>query len=455
MSKKIQLFTFTLIIVALTSGRAAYSQAAPPLLVGLGDSIGEGVQSADANEATQPFSYLHLLAWRMGAPFPLPLIRTSLFASVGDTTNRHRVDPTVQGLNLAVSGADVTSLLQDRADATTTSEINSETDLVMFPRVGSQMEVAESLHPQNVACWIGANDALGAALSFDQLDASQLTPVPEFTARVQEIANRLHAMGSRVVFATIPDVGQIAYLLDRQDLIRFLGSDFGLPAGSKTTLPLMLMVKLGLASPAELTNPQFVLDPSEQQVISDRIHAFNDVIKQTAAAHGMGVVDVHAVFQYFVDAHVTVAGVPITTRFLGGLFSLDGVHPSNIGQALVANMFVDAFNSRYGLNIPQIDGLTMYWLFITDPFIDKDGDGRVTGRFGQGFLETIALFLGLSGDQNDYAFTPQASAQTTAASATSVLDSYARQTGRDLRSMPRNERMQAFKQLFGLARGRR
>ncbi len=450
MSKKVQLFTFTLLIIALTSGRIGHGQAAPPLLVGLGDSIGEAVQSADANELTQPYSYLNLLALRMGAAAPLPLIRTSLFASVGDTTNRHRVDPTVQGLNLAVSGADVTSLLQDRADATTTAEINSETDLILFPRLGSQMEVAESLHPQNVACWIGANDALGAALSFDQLDASQLTPISDFTARFQEIANRLDAMGSRVVFATIPDVGQIAYLLDRQDLIRFLGSDFGLPAGSKTTLPLMLMVKLGLIAPTELTNPQFVLDPAEQQTISDRIHAFNDVIKQTAAAHGMGVVDVHAVFQYFVDSQVNVGGVPITTRFLGGLFSLDGVHPSNIGQALVANMFIDGFNQQYGLNIPQLDGPTMYWLFLTDPFIDKDGDGRVTGRFGAGFLETISLFLGLSGDTNDYSFT----LQTTASSA-SALDSYARETGRDLRSMGRNERLQAFKKLFGVARGRR
>ena len=41
-------------------------------------------------------------------------------------------------------------------------------------------------------------------------------------------------------------------------------------------------------------------------------------------------------------------------------------------------------------------------IFLTDPFVDKDSDGKVTGRFGTGFLETAGPFLGISGDADDF-----------------------------------------------------
>jgi hypothetical protein len=96
-----------------------------------------------------------------------------------------------------------------------------------------------------------------------------------------------------------------------------------------------------------------------------------------------------------------ISGVTITTRYLGGLFSLDGVHPSNFGQGLAAMVFIDALNQRYGLNIPPMDWPVLGALFSSDPFIDKDGDGRVLGRFGFGVLETISTILGISGDTGD------------------------------------------------------
>jgi hypothetical protein len=83
------------------------------------------------------------------------------------------------------------------------------------------------------------------------------------------------------------------------------------------------------------------------------------------------------------------------------LFSLDGVHPSNFGQALAAMIFIDALNARYSLGIPQLDGPTLGAFFVTDPFIDKDGDSKVAGRFGFGLLETLSLIMGISGDTSD------------------------------------------------------
>jgi hypothetical protein len=369
--------------------------------VGMGDSLGQNVQSADANYQTQPFSFLNLIAWRMGVPFPQPYIQTSWLASISSVDQRSRLDPSVEGYNLAVSGADVASLLRDRADATSVAQINSETDLVLYPRLGSQMEVAEALRPAVVVCWIGSNDALSAILASDHLDASQLTPLPQFTADFTEIVLRLKAIGAKAVFGTIPDVTRVAYLIDNDDLVRFLGTDHGFPEGSWTSLTTLFGLKLGVVQPSILSDPNFVLTSAEVAIINNRIDAFNAVIRSVAVSNGMAVAETAAVFDAIANNPPVIAGVPVTTRFLGGLFSLDGVHPSNFGQGLAAMVFIDALNARYGLGIPQLNDPILGALFVTDPFIDKDADGKVAGRFGFGLLETLSLIMGISGDTSD------------------------------------------------------
>ena len=185
------------LLLTLSTVPAASAQVP---FVGMGDSIGEGVQSADASESTQPFNFLNLIASRLGTSFPLPLIRTGILGTVGDTSFRSRINPSVAGLDLAVSGADVSSILRDRADATSTALINSETDLVLFPRLGSQIEIAEALRPNLVACWIGGNDVLSAVTSFDQMDLSQMTSISDFADAFVELAVRLYLMNSKVVY---------------------------------------------------------------------------------------------------------------------------------------------------------------------------------------------------------------------------------------------------------------
>jgi hypothetical protein len=378
------------------------AQAQGPVIIGMGDSIGEGVQSADANLRTQPFSYLRFLARQIGVHLPLPLIKSSPLGVVGDTTFRSRLWPDIPALNLSVSGADVHSLLYDQADALSENEIDSETDLVLFPRLGSQMEIAESIGAPLVVCWIGNNDVLSAALSFYQLDASQMTPVKEFNAKFQEIANSLGDLGGTVVFANIPDVTKIGFLVDHRDLIKFLGSDFGLPEGDFTSIVVMLLIRLGLDDGTLLQDPNFVLDVGEVEKIQDRIEEFNTIIEEAASSNNALVADINALFDDVEVNPPTFFGIPITPRFLGGIFSLDGVHPSNIGHALAANAFIQTINSHFHSDIPLISDRELELIFLRDPFQDKDGDGRVRGRFGVGLLETLGPLLGISGDKDDF-----------------------------------------------------
>ena len=453
-TKKLVARSVTTLLFLAVATTSPVTQSAVTL-VGLGDSLAEGVQSGDANEFTQHFSFVNLIAAQMGAAMPLPLIRSGLTGLVGSTNGRFRIDTTVRTLNLGVSGATAQSILTNSATATIPAEIDTETELVLFPEIGSQIEIAERLAPTYTACWIGNNDVSGSILSFNQLDATQLTPVASFTSSFTQLVNRLEATGTKAVFSTIPDISDVGYLLNGPDLIRFLGSDHGLPAGSLSTVGAMLLVKLGLESPAIITNPNYVLDPTEQQIISQHIGLLNDVIRTTVASKGMALADMQVLFEALTLTPLDFLGVSLQTRFLGGLFSLDGVHPSDIGQGIVAFFFIHALNTTYGAGIPQLDGQTLYTLANTDPFIDKDGDGRVIGRVGQGLLESIFFLLGITGDTDDGTLgvpltgTQQAIAPDSSARRKRALDEYARVTGRDLRKMSHDERVKAVRALFG------
>jgi lysophospholipase L1-like esterase len=374
----------------------------PPPMVGLGDSLGEGVQSADASRRTQPYGYLPLFARQMGVSFPLPLIQSGPFGFVGVTSNRSRVNPDLEASNLAVSGADSASILNDRAGP----PIDSETDLVLSPRLGSQIEIAEALGSPFMICWIGNNDVLGAVLDFNHLDAAPMTPAAEFAANYAEIVTRLNALGGRVVAANIPNVDNLAFLVSRNDLIRFLGQDYGLPAGSYTSVPAMLLIMLGLSDGSLIQDPDFVLDPQEAQQIQDRVQQLNGIIATQAAQAGIPVVDVNNLFEALSNNPPVIGGITITNRFLGGMFSLDGVHPSNIGHAVLANAFIRKTNQFYGTGIPPMSGAELLQMTQADPFVDLDGDLAVRGRPFAGLLETLGPLIGISGDDETAARTP-------------------------------------------------
>jgi Fe2+ transport system protein B len=83
------------VLVYYTSTVFAYEQAELPVVIGIGDSIGEGVHGGDSNFLTQPFSYLNIFAWHVGVPFNLPLVESGPFGFIGETTFRFRIEPDV------------------------------------------------------------------------------------------------------------------------------------------------------------------------------------------------------------------------------------------------------------------------------------------------------------------------------------------------------------------------
>lgn len=372
----------------------------------MGDSIGEGVQAADAAWQTQAFSYINMVNFlATGRQITLPYIQSGLLGIVGSPDGRSRLFPDSINANVAVSGATTNSLLYERANALSQGQITNETELVLYPRLQTQMEYVESATPAMILCWIGNNDVLSAAIAFGNMNASQLTPVAEFERDYIAMIDRLGGLvsnhGSKVVLANIPDVTDIGFLVDRANAEAITGFPVALPDGHYTSILGVLLMKF-LGNANLVADPNFVLDDVEVATIQNRTQVFNGIIQREANRIGMPVVDINAKFAEFIASPPVFSGKPLTNTILGGLFSLDGVHPSNIGQALITNEFIKTMNQAFNFTVPELPPQVLNDIFLTDPSIDKDGDGKATGRLGVGLVETLAFLFGLTGDNNDF-----------------------------------------------------
>jgi lysophospholipase L1-like esterase len=100
---------------------------------------------------------------------------------------------------------------------------------------------------------------------------------------------------------------------------------------------------------------QFVLMETEIADINNTIEAYNEKLKATANALGLAFVDVNE-FMSRIKTGIIYNGVNVSAEFVaGGAFSLDGVHLSPLGNALMANEFIKAINQKYGVSIPQVN----------------------------------------------------------------------------------------------------
>jgi lysophospholipase L1-like esterase len=100
--------------------------------------------------------------------------------------------------------------------------------------------------------------------------------------------------------------------------------------------------------------------------------AYNAAIAGAASSTGAALVDSAATFQAAEALRaqgkpfpVDGAGDMASLQYGGGFFSLDGLHPSNTGYALIANQFIQAFDTKYGLSIPPVNVAAIY---AADPY---------------------------------------------------------------------------------------
>jgi len=239
--------------------------------------------------------------------------------------------------------------------------------------------------------WLGDNDALGYATSGGAGDV--LTDKTVFAQLYTAVTAKLVAGGAKGICATIPDVTAIPYFntitpaLILASVKKANPSVAAIYISAKVTATLnsstdtvhaprvatnadhiiltfptskigtlvstsVGMLPYGLTPYSPIDNA-YVLDSAETVITQDYVSSYNTTIKSVAATNGLAVADMYTFLNTIKTNGLLEDGVAMNTAYIsGGLFSLDGVHLTPRGYAVVANEFIRAINAKYGSNIP-------------------------------------------------------------------------------------------------------
>ena len=241
-----------------------------------------------------------------------------------------------------------------------------------------------------------------------------LTEVTDFTGQLNHILERLHQENSlpqsrtAILLLTLPYYSAIGYLFDSEDLEFYLqqvNPAYKVPAtflrvtqpgnpiadpfsGDRVSFFSFACMYALLQSGYSVEDVNAILEKdgiqqdgqvmssAEQHYIMSRVDSFNLALK--AASQAFSNVYLADVGMYLNNTLSGIDPVTIGDRVLnrkwsrGNAFSLDGVHPSHTGQALIANYLIKEMNRSFQLNAPLIN---LEQTLATDPYIDRDGDG--------------------------------------------------------------------------------
>ncbi len=262
---------------------------------------------------------------------------------------------------------------------------------------------AVALHPDLVTFWLGNNDVLGFATS-GGVSPNSPTSTPIFTALYTQALGTLRAAlpNAKIVVANIPDVTSIPFFTtlgpkiaaelpsgvklayqmhgntgvadgatnfteSNPPLICLTGSPYasllGQPTGQWYTAHGYPALPAGIdttkAFGLDPRNPwpdALVLDASEQATAAASVQAFNSAIASVAAVNHAAVVDINGFFNRIKVSGYQTSGISFTAAYIsGGIFSFDGVHPSDQGAGIIANQYILAMNAAFGWSIPLVN----------------------------------------------------------------------------------------------------
>jgi GDSL-like Lipase/Acylhydrolase len=276
------------------------------------------------------------------------------------------------------------------------------------PNTSTMIGEAMRNNPTFFSYWLGSNDVLLYAVD-GGIGNVQATPNsfplpgdlthPDFVAgSIKDALDTLTTKGAKGVIANVPDVQSTPYfttipynavVLNTQAEVDVLNNAYSVFNNQLITAPKIVwhlganpvviadvtaegfqriatpdeliclsansLIKGGKGSLAGPLADKYVLDATELSLIKDRTEKYNIAIKQLAIDYNLAFVDVNSFLKTF-KTSLRYNAVDMSASFIsGGTFSLDGVHPTPRGYALIANEFIKAINSKYGSTIPQVD----------------------------------------------------------------------------------------------------
>lgn len=405
-------------LAALLLAGGAVAQVDLSRFVALGDSLTAGVVNFGSVERFQLLSIPNLIATQAGygSSFAQPLVSEPglppLLEVKALNVTALGISPTI-GLkdgfgqplnpthdgpynNLAIDGANTGDLL------TLTGNIfNLQEDMLKYAgglvgkkvpfadlvlRDGQTTPIQQAIGAQGTFYWvlIGHNDVLGAITTAVFLPGVTVTPIETFQQNFQMVlgALRQNRPNATILVGNILDVSRAPYattinpyIVNPADgsHIPLIGEAGLLTESDRVSLGASALLAQGIGIPVAAggtgqplpeggldSQNQFqagvVLRASEIAQMQQYIAAMNATIESVAAAVGAQVMDMNTLYDDLVDNGRIIGGIHVDMGFLtGGLVSLDGIHGSGLGYAVIANEVIDFMNATYGTNMAPVN----------------------------------------------------------------------------------------------------
>jgi len=363
--------------------------------VATGTSVTAGQESGGLVDHHQRHGYSYLFAHQAGAMsftypsvsadgFPPLLQIRSLSPLVVDTLGRTRgtftnyAQPTSYH-DLGVPG----SILFDLVDSTNYYNPSLDPERPnLFNEIvrhrGTILQQVIGLQPTFVSIEYGANEVLGPAT---EGSGAALMNAQQFDLLLSGALVALHNAlpQTRLALFTVPDVTTIPFFttfppftvsLATGQPVSLIGPNGPLGPGDHVLLTAAGLIAAGNGIPVggyNYVNPaqpgngnplpdQVVLDAGEAASIQTTTDGYNSSIRHDAAVAGAAVVDFNALLRQANSTGLRFQGTTYTTEYIkGGLFSLDGVHPTDLGYGFIANAMIDAVNATFGAHVPEVN----------------------------------------------------------------------------------------------------
>ena len=378
-------------LASLSEGRGAFQR-----YVAMGTSLSMGVASDGAIAASQEQSWPAQLARMADREMTLPLIalpgcrspfQTPLASGVrlsgeaaGAAAATLSCAPNLDGVrlptqNVAINGARVSDALFTTPENITDPGNAGITARVLAPGQ-TQISALESQNPKIVSIEFGANELL-PVLSGIAIPGATIVPYATWAPLYTQLIDRAAAVTKYgVLVGLVGDVANIPALRRGSELyadrVTFSaafnvtvatdcdGSDnlIFVPVRVPTAVATGLAMKKAGAGAYVLscaaggpTVKDYVLTPSEAAVLSAQAVQMTAYIKAEAERLGFAYFELNELFRSDFKPVFSVVQVMTSAEPYGAYSSLDGVHPSAVGQRVVAEAAARALDARYNFGI--------------------------------------------------------------------------------------------------------
>ena len=354
--------------------------------VAIGTSISMGWASNGVYAASQSESWPSMLAFKEHSEFTQPFIEepgctSPLVAPLGgfrrlsgeSAAPSRMCAPNTAGVtlpthNVAIAGAIAAHALLSRPEVVGAA-IPWYTRVL--PTGHTQLTAALSQNPTLVSVELGGNEVLNAASGL-VADGVTMVPLPNFVAPYTAILNAIQAEGRKVVLIGMPADARDVPLLRRADEIwadreAFAALNVTVSENCETSenwinvgQKSLGIVAAAAASPTPVTYScadapgiDFVLTPANIEFINARMAVMDAFIRSQAEARGFAYASLGAIYDnsrgkggaYSIVKQLT------SEHPYGPHISLDGVHPSAVGNTMLAVAVAKAIRDRYDVRV--------------------------------------------------------------------------------------------------------